>query len=124
MAGYQLLGDPVPSLYQGNARTRALVTPEQVPRRVLGATFANTDRVIILAYVERLTFSGKYATWRGQRILYITERAVSELDGDGLRPIEIAPGIDLERDILTKMACVPRIGEEVSIMDPLLFSDS
>ena len=48
------------------------------------------------------TFSGKYALRRGQRILNITERAVFELDGGGLRLIEIAPGIDLGRYILSK----------------------
>ena len=73
--------------------------------------------------VDHLTFSGKYASQRGQRILYITERAVFELDAEGMRLIEIAPGIDLERDLLSRMAFRPRIADDLVIMDPSLFSD-
>jgi acyl CoA:acetate/3-ketoacid CoA transferase len=68
-----------------------------------------------------LTFSGSYASERGQRILYITERAVFELDPDGIRLIEIAPGIDLERDILSHMAFRPRIAKNLLTMDSSLF---
>jgi propionate CoA-transferase len=73
--------------------------------------------------VEHLTFSGEYATERGQKILYITERAVFELDPAGLRLIEIAPGIDLERDILAHMGFTPLIAEPLATMDPALFSE-
>ncbi len=71
--------------------------------------------------VDHLTFSGGYARERGQRILYITERAVFDLDRDGLRLIEIAPGIDLERDILGQMAFRPRIADSLKPMDPAYF---
>ena len=71
--------------------------------------------------VDHLTFSGSYASERGQRILYITERAVFELDPDGIRLIEIAPGIDLERDILSHMAFRPRIAKNLLTMDSSLF---
>ena len=73
--------------------------------------------------VDHLTFSGTYARERGQRILYITERAVFELDEDGLCLIEIAPGIDLERDILAHMAFEPRIADNLAPMDAALFDE-
>jgi propionate CoA-transferase len=73
--------------------------------------------------VDHLTFSGAYANQRGQRILYITERAVFELGDAGPRLIEIAPGIDLERDILAHMAFKPHLADELVTMDPALFVD-
>ncbi len=73
--------------------------------------------------VEHLTFSGEYANERGQKILYITERAVFELNRNGLRLTEIAPGIDLDRDVLTHMAFTPQISNPLGTMDPRLFTD-
>ena len=73
--------------------------------------------------VDHLTFSGRYARERGQRILYITERAVFDLTGEGLRLIEIAPGIDLERDVLAHMAFRPAIADRLASMPASLFRD-
>ena len=56
-----------------------------------------------LDHVEQVTFSGHYASAIGQRVLYVTERAVFQLTPDGLELLEVAPGIDLERDILAHM---------------------
>ena len=61
--------------------------------------------------VERITFSGRYARQRKQEVLYVTERCVFRLDPEGLRLIEVAPGIDLERDILACMAFRPIVGD-------------
>ena len=66
--------------------------------------------------VDHLTFSGAYSRERGQRILYITERAVFDLEDNGLRLIEIAPGIEIERDILPHMAFKPGIADNLKTM--------
>jgi propionate CoA-transferase len=60
--------------------------------------------------VEHRTFSGPYAAQRGQEVLYITERCVFKLSVDGLELIEIAPGVDLQRDILDRMDFAPIVG--------------
>jgi propionate CoA-transferase len=57
--------------------------------------------------VEHRTFSGKYALERGKPVLYITERCVFRLTREGLELIEVAPGIDIHRDILAHMDFEP-----------------
>ncbi|KAA3626153.1 MAG: acyl CoA:acetate/3-ketoacid CoA transferase [Proteobacteria bacterium] len=76
-----------------------------------------------VAAVQHLTFNGRYAIERGQQVMYITERAVFRLTGDGLDLLEIAPGIDLERDLLAHMAFQPRIAESLKTMDARIFHD-
>lgn len=72
--------------------------------------------------VEQVTFSGARAARLRQPVLYVTERCVFELTPDGLALAEIAPGIDLERDILAHMAFKPIIGE-LREMDGRIFRD-
>jgi propionate CoA-transferase len=74
-----------------------------------------------LAAVEHLTFSGSYARARGQSVWFVTERAVFRLASDALELVEIAPGIDLARDVLGQMAFRPRIAADLVRMDPALF---
>ena len=57
--------------------------------------------------VEHRTFSGPYAAQAGKEVLYVTERCVFRLTRDGLELIEIAPGVDLQRDILDRMDFAP-----------------
>lgn len=74
-----------------------------------------------LKHVEQITFSGDFAKETKQPILYITERAVFELTEDGMVLIEIAPGIDLQTQILDQMEFVPIISPKLKEMDPEIF---
>jgi propionate CoA-transferase len=71
--------------------------------------------------VEQITFSGEYARRTRQRVLYITERAVFRLDEKGLTLIEVAPGINIEKDILANMDFRPFIPDTVKLMDQRIF---
>jgi propionate CoA-transferase len=77
--------------------------------------------------VEHRTFSGREACKRGQRVLYVTERCVFQLKAEGgqgsLELIEIAPGIDLERDLLAHMDFMPSISPQLRLMDAALFAE-
>jgi propionate CoA-transferase len=72
--------------------------------------------------VEQVTFSGTYAAEKGQPVIYVTERCVFQLTDHGLELIEVAPGIDIERDILPHMAFKPHIHKPVT-MNPAIFRD-
>jgi len=61
--------------------------------------------------VEQITFAGRRAAALGQTVLYVTERCVFELTEKGLRLAEVAPGIDIERDILAQMDFKPIVDE-------------
>ena len=73
--------------------------------------------------VEHRTFSGIYATQRGQSVLYVTERCVFRLTGDGLELVEVAPGIDVERDILARMDFRPILHRDPAVMDERIFAN-
>ncbi|NEU14036.1 acyl CoA:acetate/3-ketoacid CoA transferase [Methylobacterium sp. BTF04] len=75
-----------------------------------------------LPQVEQITFSGSYAQMRSQPVIYVTERCVFQLTEGGLELIEVAPGIDIERDILPHMGFRPIINHP-SLMDARLFRD-
>ena len=73
--------------------------------------------------VEHRTFSGPQAAKWGKSVLYITERCVFELTAEGIELTEIAPGVDLQKDILDKMDFMPIIQGEPSLMDARIFTD-
>lgn len=70
--------------------------------------------------VEQITFNGRDAALRQQQVVFVTERAVFHLREDGLELTEIAPGVDLERDVLAHMDFKP-IMRDVKTMDAKIF---
>lgn len=72
--------------------------------------------------VEHRTFSGRVAFASGRSVLYVTERAVFQLCAEGIELIEIAPGIDLERDVLAQMDFKPILKHAPKLMDTRIFS--
>ncbi len=73
--------------------------------------------------VEHRTFSGRVAYKNGNEVLYITERCVFKIAETGIELIEIAPGIDLENDILAHMEFKPQISPKLKLMDSSIFID-
>ncbi len=71
--------------------------------------------------VEQVTFSGELGAQKQQDVIYITERAVFRLVPNGIELIEIAPGVDLESDILAHMEFTPLINENLKQMNPKYF---
>ena len=73
--------------------------------------------------VEHRTFSGPVAAENNQNVLYVTERCVFRLVKGGIELIEIAPGVDLEKDILANMTFKPIISPALAVMDSRIFSE-
>ena len=86
----------------------------------VGSFMAGSTRKFVQA-VEHRTFSGQVAVQRGQRVLYVTERCVFRLCAQGLELIEIAPGVDLQRDVLDCMDFVPVMQAPPTLMDARIF---
>jgi propionate CoA-transferase len=74
-----------------------------------------------LERVEHVTFSGRYAVQKKQPVLYITERCVFRLTEAGMTLVEIAPGVDMEKDILAHMDFKPIISDSLKTMDSRIF---
>jgi propionate CoA-transferase len=71
--------------------------------------------------VEQVTFSGDYAAKCRQPVLFITERAVFSLEDGHLALIEVAPGIDVEKDIIAHMGFRPRTSPAPKSMPAEIF---
>ncbi len=75
----------------------------------------------IVPKVDQISFSGRRARMQGQDITYVTERCVIRLDADGLVLTEVAPGLDLQRDVLDQAATPLRVAADLREMDARLF---
>jgi acyl CoA:acetate/3-ketoacid CoA transferase len=73
--------------------------------------------------VEQITFSGREALRRRQEVLYITERAVFRLTGEGVALAEIAPGVDARRDVIERMRFAPVVSSDPKIMPISCFTE-
>jgi propionate CoA-transferase len=73
--------------------------------------------------VEQISFNGAAAAARGTPVLYVTERAVFALTPQGVELREIAPGMDIKRDVLAHMGFTPLIPTAPEPMDPRIFRD-
>ena len=76
-----------------------------------------------VAQVEQVSFSGKAALARNQVVYYVTERAVFSLTEEGVTLIEIAPGIDLQSDVLDMMEFAPVVSPDLKTIDPVVYHD-
>jgi propionate CoA-transferase len=74
--------------------------------------------------VDQITFSGAYAQEVGQAVLYLTERAVFELRPEGMVVTEIAPGIDLQRDVLAQIDFPITVAADLKVMDSRIFAEA
>lgn len=73
--------------------------------------------------VQQITFSADYALKQGKKVIFITERCVFRLTPDGLMLTEIAPGIDIERDIIANMDYRPLIADDLKLMPAEIFRE-
>lgn len=71
--------------------------------------------------VDQITFNGKLSRDKGQEVLICTERAVFRLVKEGVMLTEIAPGVDIEKDILGNMGFLPIVSDELKVMDSRIF---
>ena len=92
-------------------------------RVVFGGTLTAGDSKKAVRAVEQISFSGRFARERGQQVLYVTERAVFRLAAGGPELFEIAPGVDVERDVIDAMGFRPAISPALRVMEAGLFSD-
>lgn len=83
----------------------------------------DSENIKFVKTLQQITFSGEYAVKNGQEIMFITERAVFRLTAEGLVLSEIAPGIDLQKDVLDKMEFMPIICKDLKTMDARLFNE-
>jgi propionate CoA-transferase len=72
--------------------------------------------------VREISFNGGLARERGQQVRYVTDRAVFALADDGLVLTEVAPGIDVERDVLGQMGFRPRVADDLATTDPRVYA--
>lgn len=75
----------------------------------------------LVAAVEQITFSGIEALKQGQDVIYVTERAVFRLTDKGVALTEVAPGVDVKRDVIEHMGFAPLVTREPAVMSSSYF---
>ena len=95
---------------------------QNTPVVVFCGTFTVKGKNKFLKDVEQITFSADFANKTGQKVLYVTECCVFKLTKEGVELIEVAPGLDIEKDILAHMDFKPII-KDVKVMDERIFKD-
>ena len=75
----------------------------------------------IVEQVEQVSFSGRRAIMQGQDVTYVTERCVMRLTADGPTVTEVAPGIDLERDVLAQADIALKVAADATTMPAALY---
>jgi propionate CoA-transferase len=89
-----------------------------------GIRFRKHGHPKLIEKVSQVTFSGPYARRLGQQVLYVTEAAVFRLTDRGVELEEIAPGVDLERDLLPQLGFRPAISASLREMPRALFAEA
>jgi propionate CoA-transferase len=102
--------------FLGTFASRARIAIENGNLRIL-----DPGKSKFVGRASQVTFSGEYARSRKQTVYYITERCVFRLTEAGLELVEIAPGVVLDRDILSQMAFRPTIPDNIRSMDARIF---
>lgn len=82
---------------------------------------ADGEVVKFVPAVEQITFNARDALAKGQSVLAVTERAVFAVTADGPLLTEVAPGVDVDRDILARMAFRPKVSDKLKPMADFLF---
>ncbi len=82
-------------------------------RLVFCCTFQAKGNAKFVRQLQHVCFHGPTALRSGQQVIYVTERAVFDLTPHGLRLIEIAAGLDLQRDVLDLMQFAPQLAETI-----------
>ena len=98
-----------------------LIDPVSVTRTKSDILVERGKVAKIVDKVDHVSFSGKRAVAQGQDVTYVTERCVIRLTEAGLVVTEIAPGIDLQRDVLEQAATPLAVSDQLKEMDPTLF---
>lgn len=108
---------------KGNPLKKAVIKQQMMDARMI-FTFLYTRiiRQIKATIIPKISYNGEIARKKGQKMHYVTERAVFELRQEGLVLIEIAPGIDLQTQVLDLMEYKPLISENLKEMDPAIFN--
>lgn len=90
---------------------------------VFTGTFTARGNSKFVDQVDHRTFSGRQAVANGQTVLYVTERCVFELEADAIVLTEIAPGYEVQKDVLDLMGFTPRVAPNLREMDARIFAD-